>query len=331
MGIEPVRTLSESDVSGLLGELFADRAVASLASRTGGGVTSVYEAVFADGADPLILKAYAELSRPNRAKEVHVYGLLADHRVGPIPTIVHSAESSPHLHGRAHTVMTRLPGEPVQSVVGAMTEAERFDVYRQMGVLIAAVHRIGMPAFGYVTTAVRDPVAANGERMARLWGAKLAEFDGFGGDPGLGAAIRRYAAERAEVFALCRRPVLCHNDFHEGNVLFTPPTPGSGAGARQPAGWRLTGLIDVENAVAGDPFLDLAKTDWCSVRGDRAKWDGLVEGYGGEAALGPSWPERLEAYRLLHMLELWNWFSEIGQREYLASIAGDMRAVLGTR
>ena len=41
---------------------------------------------------------------------------------------------------------------------------------------------------------------------------------------------------------------LCHFDFHTGNVLAT----------RRIA--PLTGIIDLENAIAGDPLIDLAKT-----------------------------------------------------------------------
>lgn len=49
------------------------------------------------------------------------------------------------------------------------------------------------------------------------------------------------------LFAACGCAVLCHNDLHEGNVLV------DGVGA-------VTGFIDVENMIAADPLIDLAKT-----------------------------------------------------------------------
>jgi hygromycin-B 7''-O-kinase len=51
--------------------------------------------------------------------------------------------------------------------------------------------------------------------------------------------------------------VLCHNDFHEGNIL---------ADRDQRRGWQVTGFIDVENDIAADPLMNLAKTDCYSIR-----------------------------------------------------------------
>jgi aminoglycoside phosphotransferase (APT) family kinase protein len=44
--------------------------------------------------------------------------------------------------------------------------------------------------------------------------------------------------------------------------------------------WRLSGVVDVENAVAGDPLIDVAKTLLYSVGKSRAKRDGFLTGYG---------------------------------------------------
>ena len=59
--------------------------------------------------------------------------------------------------------------------------------------------------------------------------------------------------------------MLCHNDFHEGNILIEQD---------EGRGWQVAGFIDVENAIAADPMIDLAKTDCYSIRGNRAKLDG---------------------------------------------------------
>jgi hygromycin-B 7''-O-kinase len=114
------------------------------------------------------------------------------------------------------------------------------------------------------------------------------------------------------LFAGCPGAALCHNDFHEGNVLIDE-------------GGELTSVIDMENAAAADPLTDIAKTDCYSIRGDRAKWDGLVAGYG-PAVLARA--EVLPLYRLSHALQLSNWFALVGRTDALAGLADDMRQIL---
>jgi aminoglycoside phosphotransferase (APT) family kinase protein len=62
----------------------------------------------------------------------------------------------------------------------------------------------------------------------------------------------------------------CHYDFHTGNAL----------AVRRAGSLRLTGIVDLENAIAGDPLMDLAKTLAYSVRDDETRRAGLLAGYG---------------------------------------------------
>jgi aminoglycoside phosphotransferase (APT) family kinase protein len=187
-------------------------------------------------------------------------------------------------------------------------------VYEQAGELLGRIHRIPQPAFGYLTDQVLEPLPSNDQYMARQFAKKLQEFEELGGDPGLQARIAEYVADHpvpADV-----EPVLCHNDFHEGNLLVDPET------------WRLNGIIDVENAIAADPLLDLAKAQYYSIKDDRAKLDGLLAGYG---ELPADWEQRTTTYRLYHALELWDWFTVIGMTDPLDSIAADLAEILDTR
>lgn len=83
------------------------------------------------------------------------------------------------------------------------------------------------------------------------------------------------------MLAECLGPVLCHNDLHEGNVLVV----------QNGDGWNVQGFVDVENAIAADPLLDLAKTDYYSIHGHEAKLAGLADGYGSPQT---RWGERIQ-------------------------------------
>ncbi|TCO45992.1 aminoglycoside phosphotransferase (APT) family kinase protein [Kribbella antiqua] len=268
-----------------------------IVQRTGGQLSTVYEVRRTD-ADPLIVKQYAPEWRWKQAKEVHVYGLLSGQDVPQVVQV-----------GDGYTVLTKLDGVP-------LSEAEPPDwraSYEQIGRLLRRIHCIGQPSYGYLTDEILDPLPDNDQYMRRQFTKKLTEFQGLKGDPALHRRIREYVETHAELFKANLAPALCHNDFHEGNVLVDPET------------WRVTGFIDVENAIAADPLLDLAKTMSYSIRGDATKLQGVVDGYGD---LPEDWRERTTLYRLYHSLELWDWFASIGNADPLDSIADDMAEIV---
>lgn len=279
--------------------------------RTGGALSTVHEVRRADG-PPLVVKRYASEWRWKQAKEAHVLGLLHTSPVRDrvrVPEVVHVDAD------RGVTVMTLLPGRPLSEV--PLDGAAERAVLVQVGALTRELHRIHQPAFGYVTTQVLDLLPTNRAYMTRQFAKKLAELAELGGDPDLHAAISRYVRDRTALLDLCDRPVLCHNDLHAGNVLVE----------RGGEGWRVTGLVDVENTIAADPLMDLAKTIQYEFRRPPAAFEALLAGYG---PLGPDGRGRIDLYRVYHALELWDWFASTGNTEPLDGIAAGLRALVGS-
>jgi aminoglycoside phosphotransferase (APT) family kinase protein len=277
--------------------------IVEIIPRTGGQLSTVHE-VRRNAAPPVIVKVYAPEWAWKQAKEVHVYGLLAKHLGSSVPEVIHAEAGDP-----AFTVLSKIDGVP-------LSEAEPPDwkaVYVQLGELQAKIHRVPQPAYGYLTDEVLEPLPTNDAYMRRQFAKKLAEFNELGGDPELSGQIAEYVEKNAGLFAANDTPSLCHNDFHEGNVLVDPET------------WQVRGFIDVENAIAADPLMDLAKTECYSIWGNADKLAGLVEGYG---ELPEDWRARTTIYRLYHSLELWDWFKSIGTVDPLDSIAGDIAAIV---
>lgn len=94
---------------------------------------------------------------------------------------------------------------------------------------------------------------------------------------------------------------------------------------RTPDGPVLTGLIDVENAMAGDPMVDLSKTHSYSIGDNRVKLDGLFEGYG---EVPTEWERRFRLFQLIHSFELWDFFCGIGEKDKLDPIAEEIRTLV---
>jgi aminoglycoside phosphotransferase (APT) family kinase protein len=289
------------DIAAIVAKACPGSEIAEVVQRTGGQLSTVYE-VRRTAGEALIVKVYAPEWVWKQAKEVHVYGLLAE--LGDtVPRVVQV--------GDGFTILTKLDGVPLSETDPPDWRA----TYRHLGQLLAAIHRIEQPAYGYLTDEILDPLPDNSQYMRRQFAKKLKEFDDLNGDSVLHRGIQQYVETHAALLDRNKTPVLCHNDFHEGNVLVDPAT------------WRVTGFIDVENAIAADPLIDLAKTQSYSIRGNDEKLDGLVDGYGD---LPPDWRERTTLYRLYHALELWDWFASIGTIVHLDGIARDMAEIVRT-
>jgi aminoglycoside phosphotransferase (APT) family kinase protein len=276
----------------------------------GGENSQVFEVRCTEPDRALVLKVYSDDLRWKMATEVFVFGLLER---TPLPTPrVLAADDSGSLMDEAFLVMTKLPGTLLGSIALIEDDVER--VYADMGAALRAFHRITFNAFGYVTTEVIDPHPSNAAYMEFQFEKKLREFADLGGDRSIRDDAERAVASSSILFSECGRAVLCHDDLHEGNVLVE----------ERDGSWSVTGVLDVENAVAADPLLDIAKTDYYAVRGNAVKRRGLLEGYG---PIPSNAEEIVRLYSLYHAIELWDWFASNGRTEALASIAEDIRAL----
>ena len=159
-----------------------------------------------------------------------------------------------------------------------------------------------MSAFGYVVAnGVKDPHADNASYMRFQFAKKLDEFRGHGGNPDAARLLAQYVEASAHLLERCSSAVLCHNDFHAGNVLVSRTDDRD---------VRLTGVVDFENVIAGDPLMDLAKTELYAVGDSKPKREGLYGGYGPIARTDAV--PTIDLYRAYHAIELWDWLATTG-------------------
>ena len=317
-------TLPLSAAQEVLSGILPGFRVTDVVARGGGEVNAVYEVRGAGETRPLIIKIYPERWqsksdhwRSKLAKEVYVYRLLARHGIRQIPQVLrHEAAGVPALPS-AFAVMTLLEGRPLSVVGDRLTESHVDRVYQSMGQLLAAVHRITADRWGYVATSIVDSKPSNTAYMLDQFATKLGRFGELGGGSALAEAINRHVTAHADLFAGCRKPTLCHNDFHDGNVLVTETEHG----------WQVAGFVDVENAIVADPMIDLAKTDYYALRDNHTKRRAFLRGYG---RLPPDGATRMALYRLHHALEFWNWSASTGKQDLLADIRTDLESMISS-
>ncbi|VTR77442.1 phosphotransferase family protein [Cellulomonas hominis] len=220
-------------------------------------------------------------------------------------------------------VASHLDGVPLTALAedGRLPDEVRQRVQPQLGALMARLHTVSGERFGYPNA---DSGLVGGtwpEAFGRMVEALLVDAGRWGTQvpaDEVRATLHRHEGALAEV----ERPVLVHTDLWAGNLFVDPET------------LALTGIIDPERAVWGDPLLELAGADQTG-RGPVPA--GLLAGYaeaGGALALGTASGEvRLLLARLYLALVM---LVEIAPRGYTgagadahrATCAGNLRAAL---
>lgn len=267
-------------------------------ARLEGGSTEVYRIDLSDSdCGPLVLKIYPNDPEWGPSKEA----LVADWLKGltpPVPRWLHLDDSRTLLPLR-YALLTLLPG---RSLRNWMAEPDIDQAYRQMGELLRRIHAVPMPSYGYIHGhGIDKPIATNADYMTAAFEDVFRRFRDLGGDPDLGRRLQQLAEGSFDLLDETDGPVLCHDDFHQGNVLALR----NGAGRLE-----ISGLVDFGNARAADKLFDLAKALFCSEHEDpRSHWP-ILEGYG---PVDHPDPERgLWLYTLFHRISMWCWLTKLG-------------------
>lgn len=302
--------------------------VERLERLTGGLFATTFRATLADGrrvvakTAPTATDRLLTHERDLLRTEALVYRLAADHPGLPVPRVLLTDFTRAVVPSDV-VVASHLDGVPLTSLEqdGRLPDAVRARVEPQLGAFMAGLHRITGERFGYPQDATGLVGATWPQALGRMVEALLADAAAWGTDvPAreIRAALDRHRAALAEV----RVPVLVHTDLWSGNLFVDAGTSG------------LTGVIDPERAVWGDPLLELVGADQMG-RGPVPP--ALLRGYadaGGHLAVGtPAGETRLLLYRMWIALVM---VTEIAPRGYAgdgvsahrATCAGNLRAAL---
>ena len=282
----------------------------------GGTYNTLHRIVRADGSRLVLKVPPPATARGLQYERGLLHGeetfLRAAARAGvPAPRVVHAA-----CDGTAGTgsflLMTDCPGTSWHAAAEEPAPGERARLRAELGRLVARLHTVSGPAFGYPAASVAP--------LAPAWRpAFTAMLDAVLDDAGRYAAWlpRPVARIRRLVHAACpaleevTEPVLVHFDLWEGNVLLTGAPGARGIG----------GLVDGERMFWGDPLADFASL---ALLGDIEDDPAFLAGYaagGGRTDFDAAARTRLALYRcylyLIMLVEVEPRRGTAGQRAWL--------------
>ncbi|MEU7588401.1 aminoglycoside phosphotransferase family protein [Micromonospora sp. NPDC049230] len=246
------RALTRDDVAHLVRASFGPHTrVRDAGPLAGGGYATVWWARLDDDRR-VVLKlappAGTPLLRYERglcAAEARYFRLVAEHAPQvPVPPVLrHGADPA---YGE-WLVTALLPGRSLSDLAADGVAVDDGPARYDLGVALAAVHRVTGDRFGYdgdraggptwpvAFTAMLDALLAD----ATDWDVRLPVTPG---------RLHTLVGRHAEVLDEVDRPALLHFDCWDGNVLAAPDSQGR---------FRLRGLVDGERFLYGDPLLDL--------------------------------------------------------------------------
>jgi hygromycin-B 7''-O-kinase len=310
MSIRPDLQMPVATAQAIVDGVLPGHTVAAVSKILGGEIAATYEIAFGDAEQPVILKVYPDSLHWKMQKEVTVASLVQGRLSVPTPRIL-LADDSKGLLGFNFILMTKLTGSILGRLEPTLTFDRLISAYRQIGLLLREFHRIPMEAFGYIgASGILTAHSTNHAYLSSQFDRKLKEFDDRGGADGIAQQVAAHVSKRAYLLRECSYPVLCHNDLHAGNLL---------AEITQ-SNVRLSGVLDFEGALAGDPLMDVAKALYYL---DARARDAVLEGYGDTGRQHRQ--QTLGLYHLYFMLELWCWMAQIGNEQPLDRLALDLQ------
>ena len=194
-------------------------------------------------------------------QEQHIHELVRSETAVPVPHIL-AFDDSHELIDRDFLIMERLPGHPLTK----MQRVNYDSVLKQVGNYLAQVHKLTEDRYGYLGAhRPMEPQTVWVTAFEIMWNKMVDDV----------VAVGYYDAEESrfmrslldQYIALFDRPVpasLLHMDIWHQNILVN-------------RGGKVTGLVDWDRALWGDPEIEFAVLDYCGIS-EPAFW----EGYGRE-------------------------------------------------
>lgn len=250
---------------------------------------------FADGSlpvyavgDSLVLKLYPPYDLAERDTETAVLRAIERRLSIPTPQV----QTVGDLGDWGYLAMTRLHGEPLVDAWPRIAESDRLGLGTDLGVTLAELHAVSDPRL----ESIRIDWPAFLDRQRETAVARQARH-------GLGPEWLSQIPEYLDGVALGRPTTnrLLHTEIMREHLLVQ----------RGPAGWKLSGLFDVEPAMLGAAEYEFAAVGLFFSCGESRVLRRVLQAYGyQDRQLGPELQRRLMAYALLHRYSNLPWWLE---------------------
>jgi len=178
--------------------------------------------------------------------------LLAETSV-PVPRVL-SSDFSREVTDRDYLVMEMLPGHALSEMGGRLTAAQTDNVLKRVGECLREVHALEGTAYGYVGPhKPMEPYRRWADAFEKMWALIIDDIIDCEAYPeSWRSPVGGLASRHRDLFDYDGPPVLLHMDVWSQNILVDETG-------------RLTGLIDWDRALYGDPEIEFSVLGYCGI------------------------------------------------------------------
>ena len=190
-------------------------------------------------------------------QEPPLHALLRENTSAPVPRII-AYDDSHAVIGRDYLLMERLPGRPLTEV----NAPDSSRVLRQVGAYLREAHEITAKQYGYLGPHhPMTPQSSWAEAFSIMWNRLIDDVVDVGHyTQSESAALRDALDIRMDVFERDVTSRLLHMDVWAQNILVDDSS-------------GVTGLVDWDRALWGDPEIEYAVLDYCGIS-EPPFWEG---------------------------------------------------------
>ncbi len=250
---------------------FPTSSVTKVSRYEKGIMNATYKVEMSSPANLVVYRSYRREGW-KAAKEQYLYTLIRDRTTVPVPEVL--------AKGKDYSILSHVAGRELD-----VTDSK---LVFSAGAMLAKIHSLRMPSFGWIIGNAIEPSFSDWEAFVRFdTEHKLSKLPHSTEHEEIKERIMELLDESSDLLEIEVRPCLVHKDYHASHILV-----GEG---------RITGIIDVEWAIAGHHELDLVKScEWMFTSSDMEEV--FLDGYRSVGSISPEYSNRKKLYRILILL-----------------------------
>ncbi|MDA1197120.1 MAG: aminoglycoside phosphotransferase family protein [Nanoarchaeota archaeon] len=223
---------------------------------------------------PANLVVYRSYSREGwkAAKEQYLYKLIRDRTTVPVPEVL--------AKGKDYSILSHISGSEL--------DVRDKKLVFEAGALLAKIHSLRMPSFGWIVGNTIEPSFSDWEAFLRFdTQHKLSKLPHTLEHTEIENRVMKMLDTHSDLLTIDSAPCLVHKDYHASHILVV-----DGA---------ISGVIDVEWAIAGHHELDLVKSCEWMFSGSPME-DVFLDGYRSVGTISSEYEKRKKLYTILILL-----------------------------